>query len=90
VVEQHGDDVRHLKRSSTYIQVILEKTRSFAAAWFVKPPGFELTGVNDWLTCMTIDAVVKASMGLVRLQASIASTALHIDGRASAKCSCGK
>lgn len=74
----------------TCIQVIVEKTRSFAAAWFAKPPGFELTGVNDWLTCMTIDAVVKASMGLVRVQVSCASTALHIGGRASTKCSCGK
>eukprot|EP00775_Hariotina_reticulata_P009541 gene9541-9705_t len=51
-------------RIKNYFGVILEKTRSFAAAWFSKPPGYELTDVNDWLTCMTADAVVKASMGL--------------------------
>lgn len=46
-------------------QVLLDKTRSFVAAWAAQPPGSLIDDVNDWLTCMTADAVTKAAMGLV-------------------------
>ncbi|KAF8059389.1 cypD [Scenedesmus sp. PABB004] len=51
-------------RIKNYYPVMLDKTRSFAAAWAAVPQGGELCEINDWLTCMTADAVVKASMGL--------------------------
>jgi hypothetical protein len=35
------------------------------SAWAQVPQGGTIIGVSDWLTCMTADAVVKASMGLV-------------------------
>jgi hypothetical protein len=47
------------------LQVLLDKTRSFVSAWAQVPQGGTIEGVSDWLTCMTADAVVKASMGLV-------------------------
>jgi hypothetical protein len=46
-------------------QVLLDKTRSFVSAWASRPSGTLIDDVNDWLTCMTADAVVKAAMGLV-------------------------
>jgi hypothetical protein len=47
------------------VQVLLDKTRSFVSAWAAHPSGALIDDVNDWLTCMTADAVTKAAMGLV-------------------------
>ena len=43
----------------------MDKTRSFVLAWDSRPSGALIEDVNDWLTCMTADAVTKAAMGLV-------------------------
>jgi hypothetical protein len=48
-----------------FAQVLLDKTRSFVSAWAAHPSGALIDDVNDWLTCMTADAVTKAAMGLV-------------------------
>lgn len=51
-------------RIKNYFPVILDKTRGFVAAWHAQPNGALISDVNDWLTCMTADAVTKAAMGL--------------------------
>lgn len=55
------------------LQVMLAKTRSFVVAWYGCSNGKLLSDVNDWLTCMTADAVVKAAMGVVRRQSAAAA-----------------
>eukprot|EP00877_Chromochloris_zofingiensis_P012868 jgi/Chrzof1/7835/Cz02g38090.t1 len=51
-------------RVKNYFPVILDKTRTFMYEWSKLPEGTLITDVNDWLTCMTADAVTKAAMGL--------------------------
>eukprot|EP00882_Tetradesmus_deserticola_P011686 GHRQ01012364.1.p1 GENE.GHRQ01012364.1~~GHRQ01012364.1.p1 ORF type:complete len:311 (+),score=127.78 GHRQ01012364.1:1420-2352(+) len=66
-------------RVKNYFPVLLDKTRSFVSAWAQLPQGATVTDLSDWLTCMTADAVVKASMGLDmgNVEAKAAGTPLH-------------
>jgi len=45
-----------------YYPLVLDKTQSFIQQWIVRGNHTEITDVNDWLTCMTADAVCKAAM----------------------------
>jgi cytochrome P450 len=49
-------------RIKHYYPVVLEKTQSFVHEWIKLGDGKVVEDVGDWLTCMTADAVVKASM----------------------------
>lgn len=66
-------------RIKNYFGVLLDKTRSFVAAWAQMPQGGTIEGVSDWLTCMTADAVVKAAMGMDmgNVEAKAAGQPLH-------------
>eukprot|EP00878_Enallax_costatus_P002291 GHUV01002466.1.p1 GENE.GHUV01002466.1~~GHUV01002466.1.p1 ORF type:complete len:1154 (+),score=313.19 GHUV01002466.1:119-3580(+) len=67
-------------RIRNYFGVLLGKTRSFVSAWSqLAASSGTVTSVNDWLTCMTADAVVKASMGLdlANVERKAANEPLH-------------
>jgi cytochrome P450 len=49
-------------RMKNYYPIILDKTESFIRQWSKLGKNGVVDDVNDWLTCMTADAVVKASM----------------------------
>lgn len=49
-------------RIKNYFPIILEKTQTFLHEWAKKGSGVWIEEVNDWLTCMTADAVGKAAL----------------------------
>merc|ERR1719232_552405 len=51
-------------RIKNYFPIILEKTQSFVRQWTALGNGYVIEDVQDWLTCMTADAVCKASMDM--------------------------
>ena len=51
-------------RIKNYFPIILEKTQSFVREWTALGNGCVIEDVQDWLTCMTADAVCKASMDM--------------------------
>ncbi|KAL3918290.1 MAG: hypothetical protein SGILL_004307, partial [Bacillariaceae sp.] len=49
-------------RIKNYYPIILEKTQHFVQEWIKMGHNSKIEDVSDWLTCMTADAIVKASM----------------------------
>lgn len=49
-------------KMKNYFPIILKKTESFLSQWVKKGRTSHIKDVNDWLTSMTADAVVKAAM----------------------------
>ncbi|WIA11150.1 hypothetical protein OEZ85_011289 [Tetradesmus obliquus] len=50
-----------LKIQNAYFPIIVKKTNAFVAEWSRFEPAHLVTGVNNWLACMTADAVIKAA-----------------------------
>eukprot|EP00882_Tetradesmus_deserticola_P009550 GHRQ01010084.1.p1 GENE.GHRQ01010084.1~~GHRQ01010084.1.p1 ORF type:complete len:489 (+),score=219.99 GHRQ01010084.1:196-1662(+) len=50
-----------LKIQTAYFPIIVKKTHNFVAEWSRYKPGHVVTGVNNWLACLTADAVIKAA-----------------------------
>ncbi|KAF6264212.1 cytochrome P450 [Scenedesmus sp. NREL 46B-D3] len=50
-----------LKIQTAYFPIIVKKTNNFVTEWSRFEPGHLVTGVNNWLACLTADAVIKAA-----------------------------